>query len=121
MQQREKSQGNQNVVKYRQDAGSPVNPLESEGNIYQHARQSIEGNENCLAAELGAYLRSHNLDVADREAAQSVVALQGQNHGGRDSTHGGQVIEIREHAILGGVAVGKNTLRELLVAVSGID
>src|SRR5580693_8781817 len=106
MQQREKSQGNQNIVKYRQDGGSPVNPLESEGNIYQHARQSIEGNENCLAAELGTYLRSHNLDVADREGAQSVVALQGRNHGGCNSTHRGQVIEIREHTTLCGVAVG---------------
>src|SRR6266403_959335 len=56
MQQREKSQSDQDVVKDGQHRGGPVNPLESEGNIYQHAAQSIEGNVNCLLAKLGANL-----------------------------------------------------------------
>src|SRR5215831_14850208 len=46
---------NENIVKNGQDGSCPVNPLESEGNIYQHARQSIEGNQNRLATELSAH------------------------------------------------------------------
>jgi len=46
----EETQGNQDVVKYRQNRRRSVNPLEPEGNIYQHARQSIEGNSDGLIA-----------------------------------------------------------------------
>src|SRR5213078_2167512 len=65
MQQREKPQSDQHVMKDGQNRGGPVNPLESEGNIYQHAAQSIEGNENCLLAEFGADLGADDLDVAN--------------------------------------------------------
>src|ERR1700728_918452 len=121
MQQREKSQGDQNVVKYRQDSGSPVNPLESEGNIYQHACQSIEGNENGLTAEFGAHLGADNLNISNCEAAESVTALQNRKHCGRDAVHGGQIVETRDHAILGAIAVGQNFLSQLLVSVASID
>ena len=61
MQQREKSQSDQNVVKYRQDSRSPINQLQPR-NIYQHTRQSIEGNQNSLPAQLGANLGAHHLN-----------------------------------------------------------
>src|SRR5712664_3654619 len=53
-QQREKPQGDKDVMKDGQNGGGTVNPLESEGNIHQHAAQSPEGNPNCLGAKTGA-------------------------------------------------------------------
>src|SRR5580704_12271307 len=121
MQQREKSQGDQDVVKYGQDSRSPVNPLESEGNIYQHTRQSIEGNQNGLAAQLRAYLRPDNLDVANGEAAERITALQARNHCGGYAIYCGELVEVCQHAILCGVAVVEYFLGKLLVPVAGID
>src|SRR5258707_4737492 len=76
-QQREKAQGDQHVMKDGQNGGGSVNPLESEGNIYQHAAQSIEGNENGLLAEFGADFGADNLDVADGERTEGVAVLHG--------------------------------------------
>jgi len=59
---------NPRVISRREDCqngSGPVNPLESEGNIYQHAAQSIEGNENCLLAEFGTDLGADDLDVCE--------------------------------------------------------
>ena len=66
-----KPQRNQNVVKHRQDRSRPIDQLESKGNIYQHASQSIEGNEDCLASKLASDLRAHDLHAANREGSQS--------------------------------------------------
>src|SRR5467141_1130262 len=77
MQQREKAQRDQDVVKDGQNRGGSVNPLESEGNIYQHAAQSIEGNENSLLAKLGADLGADDFHVTDGEGAKHVTVLYG--------------------------------------------
>src|SRR5438552_2485343 len=118
MQQREKSQRDQNVVEYCQDGGCPQNPLESEGNIDQHACQSIEGNENCLAAKLGANFRAHNFSSADCERPQCVAVFQRREDCRSNSGHFSKVIEICYQAIQRSVAVVQNLSCELLILFS---
>src|ERR1700730_18067018 len=120
MQQREKSQGNQNVVKNGQDGGSPVNPLESEGNIYQHARQSIEGNENRLAAQLGPHFGPYDFDVADGKAAEGVATLQCGEHRRGYAVDRGKFVEIRQDAAFPIVPIREDPSGELLIAVASI-
>src|SRR5208282_6138840 len=78
---REQTERNQNVVKDRQDGRSPVYPLEAKRNIYQHARQSIEGSEDGLLAELGADFGAHNLDIANGKTAHGEGVAENSHHG----------------------------------------
>ncbi len=108
-------------MKDGQNGGGSVNPLESKGNIYQHARQSIEGNENGLVAEFCANLGTNNLDVADGEGAEGEVAFHGGEDRSRDATGSRKVVEIGEHAVGIFVAIVEKFSGKLLVTVRGVD
>src|SRR5580704_19359895 len=121
MQQREKAQRDENVVKDGKDRRCPVNPLESKSNIYQHACQSIEGNENSLGAELAANLGADDFHVSNGEGAEHVAACQSVEHRRVDAIHFRKIIEIGEHAVGFFVAIVQQLLGKLRVAVTGID
>jgi len=78
MQQREKAQGDKDVMKDGQNGSGAVDPLESEGNIYQHAAQSIEGNVNRLLAEFGADLGADDFDIPNGERTDARSCLSRQ-------------------------------------------
>src|ERR1700676_29806 len=107
-------------MKHRQNGGGPKNPFEPEGNIYQHSGQSIERTEHRLAAQLGSYFGSHDLDVANREWPQRIAVLEGANDLRGDSGHRRRTIEVGEHAVLLLVAVIQDGLSQLRVLVPGI-
>src|SRR5882724_5408932 len=121
MQQREKSQSNEHVMENGQNGRGPVNPLESEGNIYQHAAQSIEGNENRLLAKLGADLGADDFDVANGEGPESIVTFYSGEDRSSDTVHFGEVIKIGEHAVGVSVAIVEKFFCKLLVAIGGGD
>src|SRR6266852_2288992 len=102
------------------DSGGPVHPLESEGNIYQHARQSIEGNENGLPSKLSAHFGAHNRHIANGKAAQRVIAFQSGQHRRRDAIDSGELIEVGKHTTLVRVAISQNFPGQLRVTVSCI-
>ncbi len=121
VQQREKPQGDEHVVKDCQNGGGSVNPLESEGNIYQHAGQSIEGNENCLGAELSTNLGTDDFDVTNREGPESVTAFHGHEDRRGHTIGFREVIEIGEHTVGILIAVVEKFPGELLVTIAGVD
>src|SRR5277367_759628 len=98
MKQREKAQGNEHVVKNGDDGGCSVHPLKSEGNVYQHAGQSIESGENRLAAQLGADGGADDFNIADSELAEDETALERRDYRGSDAVHTFQIVEIGEDA-----------------------
>ena len=121
MQQRQKSYGDQNVVKYRKDGGCPVNPLESEGNIYQHARQSIEGNQNRLRAAARRPLSGPTISTLRMANAPSVkLSFTAPRTGGVAPSTLRKIVEIGQHAVLVAVAIIQNFLGELRIAIPGI-
>ena len=117
----EQAKGDQNIVKNRQDRRDPENPLESKGNIYQHACQSIEGNANCLIAELTANLAANNGDVANGEGTKGEIVFNGGNDGRSGAGSTGEGIEIGDNAVADPVAIIEETLCELLIPVGRID
>src|SRR5207247_6223105 len=115
---RKEAQGDQHVSEHSQDGCRPVNPREPEGNIYQHARQSIEGNVDGLAAELGADLRPNDFDFADGKGAERVIVFERGDDRGSNPAHRSDRIDTGEDAVLLFVAILENTFGELLVAVT---
>src|SRR5579863_392147 len=104
MKQREKTQGNEHVVENGNDGGGSVHPLKSEGNIYQHAGQSIESGEDGLAAQLSADGGADDFDVADGELAEDETVFEGSEHGGSGAVHIFQIVEIGEDAAVVAIA-----------------
>src|SRR5438046_4822311 len=83
-------------MKDGQNGGGSVNPLESEGNIYQHAAQSIEGNENRLPAKLGANLGTDDRATANSEGPEEEARFDGSHNGRRsDALDFRQIVESR--------------------------
>src|SRR5512137_3008473 len=108
-------------MKHGQDRGSTINPLEPEGNIYQHAPQRIEGNVDGLPPQLRAYFGPDNFDVANGKGTQSIIILDGGENGGCYSFNFGESVELREHAVrFFAVAIGKNFCGELLIAIARV-
>ena len=102
------------------NGGGTVHPLKSEGNIYQHARQRIESRENRLAAQLRADFRTDDFNVANREIAEGETVIERHNHLRSDAIDIFQLVEVRDDAAVISVARVEQSLRELVVAVSGI-
>src|SRR6266576_2761040 len=108
-------------MKDGQNGGGSVNPLESEGNIYQHAAQSIEGNENRLPAKLGANLGTDDRATANSEGPEEEVRFDGSHNGRSDALAFRQIVEVGENAVGVLVAIVENFFGELLIAVAGIQ
>src|SRR6267154_1151028 len=121
VQQREKPQGDEDVMKDGQNGSGAVDPLESEGNIYQHAAQSIEGNVNRLLAELGANLGADNFDVANGERTERVAVFDGNENPRGDTVGFREVVKISDHAVVILVAIVEKFLSKLLIAIAGVD
>src|SRR5258708_29560545 len=121
MQQREKPQGDKDVMKDGQNGSGAVNPLESEGNIYQHAAQSIEGNVNRLLAEFGADLGADDFDIANGERTERVAVFHNGENPRSDTIGFREVIKISDHAVEILVAIVEKFFSKLLVAIAGID
>src|SRR5690348_9412858 len=141
MKKRKESQGNQDIVKHSQDRRQPVNGLidlpqkepgqslrsprsskndvravKAEGNIYQHARKSIEGDVHRLVAQLGAYFGAYDLRAANPVRRQGVAFLERRNHRRRGAVRVSKVAEIGEHAARIAVAIIKDAARQFVVA-----
>src|SRR5262249_54810064 len=97
-----------------------VDPLESKGNIYQHASQSIEGNKNCLAAKFGADFGADDFDVSNGEGTERVAVFDRSEDGRGDAIYLGQSIEICKHAAGVVVAIVEHPSCQLLVTVAGV-
>src|ERR1700730_17476556 len=104
-----------------EDGSSPVNPLEAEGNIYQHARQSIEGNENCLTPQLAAYLGTDDFYVADCKSAENVIVFQRAKHRRGYPIYVRKLINICQHAVFVAITVVQNFLGQLRITVTGVS
>ena len=117
--QREESESDQHVVKDGDNRRGSVDPLEPKGNINQHACQSIESCEDRLAAQLGANLGAHDLDVADGEDAESEEpSLRAETRRGVDAARRRKFVEIRDDSAMVLVARSDEALRQLRVTVA---
>src|SRR5260370_21450068 len=121
MQQREEPQGDQHVMKDGQNGSGTVDPLESEGNIYQHAAQIVEGNVNRLLAEYGADLGADDFDVANGERTKRVAVFHGSENPRGDAIGFREVIKISGHAGVILVAIVEKFFSKLLIAIAGVD
>src|SRR5262249_15325997 len=110
----------QNIVEDRQNGGRAVNPLESEGNIYQHSAQRIERDQNGLSPKFSADLGTDDLDIADREGPQNVAVLKTADDLRRCAGCGGEAVEAGDHAVGSAVAIIEQRTRELVVAVTRV-
>src|SRR5579863_8919936 len=120
MKQREKTQGNEHVVENGNDGGGSVHPLKPEGNIYQHAGQSIESGEDGLAAQLGADGGTDDFDVANGELAEDETAFKRREHRGSGAVHTFQIVEIGEDAAVVAITGVEQALCQLVVSVAGV-
>src|SRR5208337_1992848 len=110
---------NQDVVKHRQNRRGAVHPLEPEGNIYQHACQSIEGYSYGLIAKFATNLRADDFRVANGERRERIIVFECGDDARRCAAHLRKVVDIREHAILVSVTIGEQRLGQLLILVAG--
>ena len=107
-------------MKYRENRRRPVNPFEAERNIYQHARQSIEGNQHGLAAQLAADFGPYNFDVANGKSAEGVVVLNRGNHRRVYAIDFRKVVKVGDDAVSLAIAIVENFFAELGVLVPGV-
>ena len=120
-QQREESQRNQHIMKHGQNGGSPVDPFESEGNIYQHAPERIESNVDGLLAQLGADFRTDDFNVANGKRTERKTRPDGVENGRCHTGDFGEIIGIGEDAVGVRVPIIENILGQLLIAVARVD
>src|SRR5258708_8832687 len=121
VQQREKPQGDKDVMKDGQNGSGAVDPLESEGNIYQHAAQSIEGNVNRLLAEFGADLGADDFDIPNGERTERVAVFHDSENPRWDAIGFREMVKISDHAIVILVAIVEKFFSKLLIAIAAVE
>src|SRR5260370_22416082 len=108
-------------MKDGQNGSGAVDPLEAEGNIYQHAAKSIEGNVNRLLGEFGADLGADDFEVSNGERTERVAVFHGSKNPRRDTIRFREVVKISNHAVEIFVAIVQKLFSKLLVAIAGAD
>src|SRR5262249_9538493 len=102
-----------------QNSGSTVHPLEAKRNIYQHARQGIERDQDSLFAQLGAHLGPHDFDIADREISEGVATLEARQDRVVHPFDAPQLLHVADQAVALPIAEVADASRQLGVAFAG--
>src|SRR5581483_11905919 len=114
-------EGDQHIVKNGDHSRGAINPFEAEGNIYQHAQQSIESCKHGLAAQLSADLGTDDIDVANGKGAQGVAVRECGSDVSIEAIDVLHFIKVGDDAAVFLVARVNDTLGELVVAVATGD